>query len=429
MCAGTILLRVRSPSILRVYAMKRRSSAVWRQLQWMALLGALPWSTACDEECTRASHCAADEVCYQGVCTPALADYLTCSSDQDCTSGDPANSVLYCELGRCRVRPSAQPQADGGVPDVGPLPDAGPQPDAGPRPDAGPQPDGGMPDGGMPDGGGGVQTSTFAPDRVYLYGSVMGAKAVTDPSAPENWRVGFGLHADRTTLAIRAYDGALLYAWRDPAGEFDVKVWQPDGLIGDATANDISIATPCPAGMMLLDFTVAPDDGTILHECTDNIVVTEWLDSTGNQALPTGTDVLSMGYAGYLLVDGAQGTAVMDAQGNETPVGAVNQPVVVRPRTDGFDAVVGNELWSIDLAGNANMAGTYPALPPDTALAGTGWALDSQLRLYEVGYFVSDPQRGNVIRRSVGGASEVIFDEGNNVAMFILNNPVLFSAH
>jgi hypothetical protein len=75
-----------------------------------ALLG------GCGNECNSAIDCAATEVCYKAVCTPAAARYLSCNSDMDCNPG--GGNELECVAGACRVAGTAT-NPDAGFPDSG----------------------------------------------------------------------------------------------------------------------------------------------------------------------------------------------------------------------------------------------------------------------------------------------------------------------
>ena len=56
----------------------------------------------CSDECERASDCIQGEVCYVGVCTPAVSANSLCQSDLDCNNGTSAEN-FKCSAGRCVV--------------------------------------------------------------------------------------------------------------------------------------------------------------------------------------------------------------------------------------------------------------------------------------------------------------------------------------
>lgn len=90
----------------------------------LSLLVAAALLPGCSGECTRASDCAADEVCYQEVCTKASSEFFaqTCSKDSDCDGNADGENTFHCELGRCRIREmQGQGNPDGGPGDAMPT--------------------------------------------------------------------------------------------------------------------------------------------------------------------------------------------------------------------------------------------------------------------------------------------------------------------
>ncbi len=60
---------------------------------------------SCTDECERASDCAVGEICYVGICTPANANYLGCTSDTECNPS--GGDELFCNpAGRCSLKES-----------------------------------------------------------------------------------------------------------------------------------------------------------------------------------------------------------------------------------------------------------------------------------------------------------------------------------
>lgn len=111
------------------------------------LLAAAALLPGCEGDCTRASDCAADEVCYQEICQKAFSQFydMTCTKDSDCDGNGDGNSALYCELGKCRIRQMQGPMVpDGGAADA--MPTDGPV-DGGPT-DSGPTDTGTVADAG-----------------------------------------------------------------------------------------------------------------------------------------------------------------------------------------------------------------------------------------------------------------------------------------
>ncbi len=80
--------------------------------------------SACGDECSRAQDCRSSEVCYRGVCTPAVSSRFICSGDNDCNNN--GAGPLRCSGGRCML-PGSGPIVipDSGVTDTGEVPDTG----------------------------------------------------------------------------------------------------------------------------------------------------------------------------------------------------------------------------------------------------------------------------------------------------------------
>jgi hypothetical protein len=84
-----------------------------------------------------------------------------------------------------------------------------------------------------------------------------------------------------------------------------------------------------------------------------------------------------------------------------------------RVRPDGYWMVLGEraaeELWHVAFDGTARLLGAYPA-PPETQQRLSGANLDGQGRLYYIARETASA-RSTVVRRSVEGASEIIYVE------------------
>lgn len=92
-------------------------------VRWVYLLAPAWVLTGCSAECTRALDCAADEVCYKEVCTPALAEYARCTGHADCNDGE-ETGPFECLAGTCRLVSTSGGggPADSGVADTGTTP-------------------------------------------------------------------------------------------------------------------------------------------------------------------------------------------------------------------------------------------------------------------------------------------------------------------
>lgn len=72
----------------------------------LAIALIVPFS-GCTDECELASDCLSDEICYNGVCTPALTRLDLCESNADCNAGGGAG--FLCVGGRCVLDDNAAP--------------------------------------------------------------------------------------------------------------------------------------------------------------------------------------------------------------------------------------------------------------------------------------------------------------------------------
>jgi hypothetical protein len=69
-----------------------------------ALLLSAALLAGCAGECSKASDCAHDEVCYKEICTKGQSSSFerTCNVDSDCDTDMDGKQVTVCTLGRCR---------------------------------------------------------------------------------------------------------------------------------------------------------------------------------------------------------------------------------------------------------------------------------------------------------------------------------------
>jgi hypothetical protein len=76
----------------------------------------------CSGDCTKASDCAADEVCYNEICQKSFSSFFenSCQVDSDCDGNGDGQTEYFCELGRCRLRNTMPVMVpDTGVTDTG----------------------------------------------------------------------------------------------------------------------------------------------------------------------------------------------------------------------------------------------------------------------------------------------------------------------
>ena len=187
----------------------------------------------------------------------------------------------------------------------------------------------------------------------------------------------------------------------------------------DFLANDTILPSlPCMSGgFYSLRFEVAPD-GAVLHTCTSNPLV--WYDSNGVIAYNNAGDhLLHLGFGGHALTM----TRVVDlaTMASVNIAGLPYAPILTTRAVppDGFWVVSDatgpgqegvQELWQIDALGAAVLVGAYPALPAGYHVRAESSRLDSSGKLFQLGGW-PDWSNDVIFRRTVGGTTEVVYDE------------------
>jgi hypothetical protein len=92
--------------------------------------------------------------------------------------------------------------------------------------------------------------------------------------------------------------------------------------------------------------------------------------------------------------------------------------LAARAREDGYwiatratDPSIPPELWQVAFDGTGTLQGTYAAVP-EGQLVTLGSALDGSGRLFQLAA-TDDALRETIIRRTVDGESDVVWDEGD----------------
>ena len=268
----------------------------------------------------------------------------------------------------------------------------------------------------------------FEPSQIYLVGSVepgaCEADAIANVCAPDHGVWAFGCYFANWSATVRPTDGALLYQRSS-----DGPLWQfqcdncpatsARELPDDPLANDLPLPTPgCEDVGGFFDFLVAPD-GSYLFACNPNPNTWYGADGTLVWADPDGDHLQHLGHDGLALSK----SAVIDLVAQtSTPIIGLRLnppgPEWLTWRADpsgGFWVVVDQvapELWHIGADGVAISEGVYPE-PPEGYGPFLESALDPDAALVQIGWS-PEPSIDVIVRRVLGGQSELIYSELND---------------
>jgi hypothetical protein len=262
----------------------------------------------------------------------------------------------------------------------------------------------------------------FDPNAVYIIGTLTEycSSGAIAPVNPPDRAVG-GLHCHSLTdyTHIRPTDGRLLYnivsatdaAFRVFRGDGPVAIGGP--LPDDPQANDELVPAPRCAdidGGRVSGLLVAPD-GATLHRCNGS-----WFDASGAVMALDTPPILQLGPAGTALRD----EYITEFATGENAWITAFEPtfaVATRARADGYwyvhapgEAHEHVQLWHVALDASATLLGTYPAPPAHQQLLLSGAKLDAGGRLLQIAQDMREPFRNTVVRRSLEGESQVLFD-------------------
>lgn len=289
--------------------------------------------------------------------------------------------------------------------------------------------------------------SIFDPDEVYFFGSLVprecASQAISRADNPNVYRVGFscadsdfGYGLDRQGFFYyigedhRAYQfiadapdlggsGQAIYPPNPNANDIDVT---PAGCVpanpnGDGNPMRMIVGPGGPHFNCTGDYLRA-SDGMILFpgaEYPNQVPFNEdfaWGDEFG---------------VGRYLNPRGGGTPVPVVGLSSTYYRALL--IVWRATSNGFLTVVreqgGDELWEVTNQGLATLRGVYPPNLTGIVVAGTV-ELDAQGRLYQSG---SRGPHNLVIRRTVGGIAELIYDEANGPSVRYFANDALVTSN
>lgn len=265
--------------------------------------------------------------------------------------------------------------------------------------------------------------------NIYLWGTLVegsaGWEAIANHLDPNVYLVGFNGADNRSgtfsgdTLVYQSHDVTRKFApdgaWTRPAGQIAYPT-RPE-------EDDPIVETPgCDAGSAPL-FNA---EGRMIYICyVDGDYA--WFD--GGEKLfvaksPDTTTLLALG-AGNVVLGKWPGFYTLDLTAPETkhPVTAITNPhITIRGHGDGFRVVENDDnvgvLWQVSPDGSAEKLGVYPDVPPGispTFLSGNpkGSVIGPDDALYTMSYhnLVDGPQGDVIVRRTIEGVSEIVYDE------------------
>ena len=298
---------------------------------------------------------------------------------------------------------------------------------------------GGSAGGSIPSCEGEVTSDVFDPNRVYLVGTLSEGScdhtAIAAIECPNSAAVGFECSFDGNTFypnsaQIRPGDGRLLYAhYRGELREFHCDFCPFRDRNGNnyprnVADNDPVLVHATSPTSSQPEFFVSPS-GALFHRRNDGA----WVDETDRIVFDEAeSTLLHVGFGAIALagpdrrfdrlvdrladLDGGGSTAVVGLPAREVRSMRAAPPdrFVLLVRGDGgLDADW--ELWEIDASATATLRGEYPPFP-----SGLTQSVEQQLLpngvLFEMGYdrkTVDDV----IVRREIGGASEVVYTEAD----------------
>jgi hypothetical protein len=289
--------------------------------------------------------------------------------------------------------------------------------------------DGTSPDPTPPTGGiGAVGGGDLGSTEVALYGTLgSGYLALAAVSSPNSYVVGFNhlwsslafqgsslLYLNESRLYQFVEDGAFTQRLQD--------ITYPDAPEG----NDILIDTPQCGDTNLVSFIIT-SSGRLVYGCSTGKTTTYY---DGNDAVLASDDValLAVGAKNLGLAASSAGlvTVSLASPTDLHPVtDVVLPPLAYRANKDGFYVAESGatiKLFQVSADGSSQDLGTYPPEPDgiypyqsqqDVALTKDG-------TLYEIGNRMSNDLMV-ILRRTIGGKSEIVYDEADDPHVEIVN--------
>jgi hypothetical protein len=268
-------------------------------------------------------------------------------------------------------------------------------------------------------------SDVFDPLEVYLLGTVQPGSSGRDAMAhwadPNTAAIGFIGAYDSETAHVQE-NGKLIYVHNGDIREFVCDACPYVGVYANGSDSNDPIL-PTSACMTSADDIKVGPGGVWLHSCFSDWNE-HWYDAAGVLVYGDEDDMLlQLGYSNLALTE----SRVVDlADASSVPIVGLPAGEVLAVRALAPDAFLlalagqddgAAELWQIDATGIATLIGAYPPLPAGYTVqpwfAHRHHALEPTGALLQIG---EGPMvfQDVIVRREVGGASTVVYDEATN---------------
>jgi hypothetical protein len=262
--------------------------------------------------------------------------------------------------------------------------------------------------------------------EVYILGTVAqgsaGAGALAHWRDPNTALVGFGYYTDVDDGFIDPLDGTLVfsesaaafYRFREDAcRNEDTRATLPT----DPLANDDVISFPCSRQISKTNRVLSSLNGLLALSCG-----TDWFDEAGRVLFGGEPQALEFDGEHFLTSDGIYDIASAEL----VPFNGLPNfvPLTSRVLESGFWLVLPGEaamnepgLWLIGEDGTVELMGLYPAPPTGTILESEfqgGSVVSAQGELFSIAGDSAEPTRDLIVRRTLDGTSQVVYDEIND---------------
>ncbi|HVJ17714.1 MAG TPA: hypothetical protein VM686_19970 [Polyangiaceae bacterium] len=271
----------------------------------------------------------------------------------------------------------------------------------------------------------GGTTFTFDPSQVYFFGSLTpgttGSDVYAHWSNPKRYAAGFdddtnaGKLWGQKLLYTKVFEGALREYVVDEVGtvpEADFE-YPPDPTLNDPLVD----TPPCSVEQGgLWDFLTSPT-GRLIYQCDDGI----WYED-GEVVFAGEDQLVALGYDNLAAFDGID-FGVIDLVTQERHPTNIHDTVwTIRAHENGFLFVTSgldDPYGALSLLlpdGSIEKQGQFPPLPaePEGLQGGFGHTLTPSGELFQPGHFESPTLTDVVVRRTIEGTSEVIYNEADD---------------
>jgi hypothetical protein len=258
----------------------------------------------------------------------------------------------------------------------------------------------------------------FDPSEVYIFGTLQEAfchrNAIAHWSDPNTALVGFDCDSRGDRAVISPLSGTLVYTETlDSIYEFVEDGCARGNVIPKYSDsphdNDLPVRLPCADGRYANGILASPG-GKIAVRCVEG-----WLDSDGTMLVESDQEMLAFDGERLLSAEGIFNVADQSLKAFvDLPKLA---PLTARVANSGFWIVLPGEeeshsaeLWHVDHEGISTLEGVYP-LPPERTDRTFGARLSGDGALFQIASDAEATFNNLIVRRTVTGDSEVIYDE------------------